>query len=141
MRISLFARLPGCASLFCGEEVVVRRVVDASRRPDRGLGAAGPGGDATDGIHALDARDLAERAGRTDGLRGEEQPGDGIGRWRVGTFLQRAEDLAAIGRLPMWAGVVSADPVTARVEQIGRRSYEGPLVSPGLILCGAAFVD
>src|ERR1700730_5775829 len=72
------AGTPGPRSLFCGEEIVVRRVVDPSWRPDRGLRAAGLGGDATEGIHALDARDLAERAGRTDGLRGEEQPGDGI---------------------------------------------------------------
>jgi len=76
----------------CGEEVVIRRVVDPSRRPDRGLRAVGLGGDATDGIHALDARDLAERAGWPDGLRVEEEPGDGIGRRRVDTFLQRAAE-------------------------------------------------
>jgi hypothetical protein len=48
---------------------------------------------------------LGRRPDRTDGLRGEKQPGDGIGRRRVGTFLQRAEDLAAIGPFPMRAGV------------------------------------
>src|SRR5258708_7297338 len=137
----LFARLPGRARLFRGEEVVVRRVVDSSPRPDRGLRAAGRGRDAADGIHPLDARDLAERAGRTDGLRDEEQPGNGIGRRRVGTLLQRAEDLAAIGRFPMRAGVVSADPVTPRVEQIGLGGYERPFVSRGLIPSSTAFVD
>src|SRR5882762_10361744 len=63
------------ASLLGGEEVIVRGVADASRRPDGGLRAAGLGRQAAHGIHALDARDLAERAFRADRLRGKQQPG------------------------------------------------------------------
>src|SRR2546429_9440173 len=67
------------AGLLGGEEVVVRGVVDASGRPDGGLRAAGLGRHAAHRLHALDARDLAERAFRADRLRGKEQPGDGVG--------------------------------------------------------------
>src|SRR2546421_8314569 len=52
------------ASLLGGEEVIVRGVADASRRPDGGLGATGLGRQAAHGVHALDARDLAEGAFR-----------------------------------------------------------------------------
>src|SRR5882672_8581010 len=51
-----------------GEEVIVRGVVDARRRPDGGLRATGLGRHAAHRIHALDARDLAERAFRADRL-------------------------------------------------------------------------
>src|SRR5207248_10824265 len=47
------------ARLLGGEEIIVRGVVDARRRPDGGLRAAGLGRQATHRIHALDARDLA----------------------------------------------------------------------------------
>src|SRR5229473_5352899 len=70
-----------------------------------------------------------------------QQPRDGIRRWRIGPFLHRTQDLAAIGGFPMWAGIVPADPVSARVEEIGFGSHERPFVSPALILSGTAFVD
>src|SRR5438034_3580608 len=68
------------------------------------------------GIYALYARDLAERAFRAEGRCGKQQPRDGV-------------------------GIVSADPVSTRVEKIGFGSHERPFVSPGLILSGTAFVD
>src|SRR6267142_1079544 len=129
------------SSLLRGEKVIVRRVVDASRRPSRGLRATGLRRQAAHGIYALYARDLADRAFRPDGRRGKQQPRDGVGHWGVGTFLHRTQDLAAIVRFPMWAGIVSADPVSTRVEKIGFGSHERPFVSPGLILSGTAFVD
>jgi hypothetical protein len=62
------------ASLLSGEEIVVRRVADASRRPGRGLRAAGLRRHAAHGVDPLYARALAERAFRADGLRGKQQP-------------------------------------------------------------------
>src|SRR4029450_13191615 len=42
---------------------------------------------------------------------------------------------------PMRASIVSAGPVSTRVEKIGFGSHERPFVSPDLILSGTAFVD
>src|SRR6267142_308763 len=39
------------------------------------------------------------------------------------------------------ARVVSADPASTRVEEIGLGSHERPFISSDLILSGAAFVD
>src|SRR5207244_12308740 len=105
-------------SLLSGEEVIVRRVVDASRRPGRGLRTTSLRRPATHGIHSLYARDLAERAFRTDGLSGKQPPRDGVGHWRVGTLLHRTQDLAAIAGFPMWAGILSAGPVSPRVNEM-----------------------
>src|SRR5882724_5720411 len=104
------------SGLLGSEEVIVCRVVDASRRPGGGLRATGLRRDAAHRIYPLDARDLAERAFRADGPRGKQQPRDGIGHWRIGTFLHRTQDLAAISCFPMGAGVVSPGPVSTRVE-------------------------
>src|SRR5262245_26162494 len=70
-----------------GEEVVVGGVGNPRRLACLGLGAAALGRYAAHGIDALDAGDPAERARGPDGLRGEKQPGDRVGRRRVGTLL------------------------------------------------------
>src|SRR5438094_8481473 len=49
--------------LLRGEEVIVRGVVDASRRPAGGLSATGLGRQTAQGIYARDARDLAADLG------------------------------------------------------------------------------
>src|SRR6266571_7038019 len=121
------------------EEIVVCRVVDTRRRSCRGLRTTGLGRNAARSSHTLYARDLAERTFRPYRLRAKQQPGDGIGRWRVGTFLHCTQDLAAIGRFPMWAGIVSADPVSASVKEIGFGSHKRPFVFPNLVFSRAAF--
>jgi hypothetical protein len=77
----------------------------AGECPDRALRAAGLRRDAAHGTDSLYARDLAERACGADGLRGKQQPRNGVGHWRVGSFLHRPQDLAAIDRFPMGAGI------------------------------------
>src|SRR6266850_2458734 len=129
------------SGLLGSEEVIVCRVVDASRRPGGGLRTTGLRRDAAHRIYPLDTRDLAERAFRADGPRGKQQPRDGIGHWRIGTFLHRTQDLAAISRFPMGAGVVSPGPVSTRVEKIGFGSHKRPRVPPDLIRSRTAFVD
>src|SRR5258705_270973 len=57
--------------LLSGEEVIVRRVIDASRRPGRGLRTTNLRRHATHRIHSLYTRDLAERTFRANGLRGK----------------------------------------------------------------------
>jgi len=71
----------------------------------------------------------------------KQQPGDSIGRRRVGTFLYRAHDLAAIGGFPMRAAIVLSDPFPAGIEEFGFGCHKRPFVRPGLILSGAAFID
>jgi hypothetical protein len=39
----------------------------------------------------------------------------------------------------MWAGIVSAGPISARVEKIGFGSHERPFIFPDSILSGTAF--
>src|SRR5262245_41916210 len=135
------AHASGPRTLLGGEEVVVSRVGDARRRSRDGSRATAGSGYAAHGVYPLDARHPAEQAVRADGLGGEQQPGDSIWRWRVDTFLHRAQDLAAIERLPMRPCVMPADRGSARVEEIGLWSHERPFVASDLLLLLSAFVD
>src|SRR5262245_65891535 len=87
------------------EEVVIRCVAHAPDRTDIALGTTTPGGHAADGVDALNAGDLAERARGAIGLRGKQQPGDRVGSRRIGALLHRPDDLAAVVRFPVRAGV------------------------------------
>lgn len=91
--------LGGWATSLPREEVIIRGVINARLCSSCGLGATGLGRYTARGIHALHARELAERACRTDRLRREQQPGNRAGFRRGGTFRDCARDLAAIVRL------------------------------------------
>ena len=97
---------------FC-EQVVVRHVRYPGGCPNSMLRTAALRRDASDGIYALNAADIAERTLAASGLGGEQQPWYGIGAWRGGTFLDHATDLAAISGFPMRSCIVPANLIAA----------------------------
>src|SRR5205823_6508345 len=99
-------------------ETILRGVRHAVDLPHRSGRATNLGCGAADCAHALDARDLAERALRSHRCCREQQPGNGIGFRRVDPLLDSASDSASIKRLPTWAGIMLPDFTSGRVEKI-----------------------
>src|SRR5262252_4969595 len=125
---------PIARNLLLTQEVIVRRIRYPFGLADARLGATGCGRYTSCGVYALYARDLAERALRTHGLRSEQQPGYRVRPRCIGAFLDSTHDLAAVGRFPMRTGIVLADLLAAGVEQIGLGRDKCPFVGAGLIL-------
>src|SRR3954469_19470157 len=114
------------------EEVVSSRIRDARLRA--GTGAGPRGCDAAGGPDALHARDIAEVALASDRSGAEQEPGNRAWSRRVGAAPHGADDPAAITRgFPLRAGVVAADAIAMRIEQLGLGCDENPFLVAALV--------
>src|SRR4029077_2327501 len=92
-------------------------------------------------LHALDTASVTENANARSRFGRQQQPRDRVGIRAVVTRCGVAGHLAAIVRLPRGPGVVLADLLAGRVEEVGFGCPEDPLETRRVVLAGLAVIN